>query len=198
MKLTREQTVGAVLVGGAVVLGVAAWRRREERVVKCEDISNRSGGTLTDPCPTEGPVDVCTFDGDFAPWRERLSIQLSAVEKLRRNMEDLALLDESFYDAIQGYTATAASLISQWPPAWTSESDITPMLNQLRLGCDLLNQGNRSIVTAGRPEYVVQEDAVADTFADTAKAAERFFWLPILGVAAILGGAYYLGRKIAA
>lgn len=195
MALTREQAVGAGLIGVAALVGYAALRRKQQRVVKCDGISNRAGGTMAEPCPTEGPVDVCTFDGDYAPWRERLGMQLDAVQRLQRNMEDLGLLDSSFFDSIEAYTASSATLINQFAPAWTTESDILPFVNQLRLGCELLNAGNAAIVKAGRPEYVVREAAETGAFAKTARPPSRLWFLPI--VLGVFGGAYWVGQRLA-
>lgn len=195
MALTREQAVGAGLIAGAALLGYAALRRRKERLVKCDQISNRAGGTMAEPCPTEGPLDVCTFDGDYGPWRERLGIQLDAVQRLQRNMEDIGVLEMAFFDAIDSYTQQAVALIGQFAPAWTTQSDITPFLNQLRIGCELLNEGNAVLVKAGRPEYVVQEATETEAFARTAKPPSRL-WLPLVLVG-VVGGAYYVGQRIA-
>lgn len=194
MALTKEQKIGAGLIAGAAVLGIAAYTRRKERLVKCDNISNRTGGTMQEPCPTEGPVDVCTYDGDYTPWRERLGLQLDAIQRLKQNLEDLSLLDESFYDAIEDYVQKTVALISQFPPAWTTESDINPMINQLRTGCDILNQGNRAIVKAGRPEYIVNEAGEADVFAKTARRPSPL-WFPLTLVVAG-AGAYYLGQRL--
>jgi|SRR3990172_2581892 len=194
--MTRDQAIGAALVGAAGLVAYVGLRKRSERVVKCDNISNRTGGTLSTPCPTEGPLDVCTYDGDYVPWRERLSIQLEAVNRLQRAMEDLGLLDDVMHESIRAYAQRAATLIGQFPPAWTTESDLAPILAELRVGCDLLNQGNAAISKAGRPEYIVQESGETAAWAKQAHPGLPV-WVPILGIAAAAGAAYYFGRRSA-
>ena len=196
MDLTREQKIGAGLIAGAVVLGIVALQRKAERIIPCTRIANSAGGTLQEPCPTEGPVDVCTLDGDYAPWRQRLSTQLAAVVQLQSNMEDIGVLDLSFFDAMRQYKQTAGTLIGKSAPSWTTESDIAPFLSQLRIGCDLLNQGNSAVVRAGRPEYVVQEASETRAFAQTADPPNTLMGVVLVALA--LGGAYYVGKRLAA
>jgi hypothetical protein len=191
MPLTNEQYLALGLVGGAAVLGFTAWKRRAERIIPCTKISNRIGGSLDSPCPSELPLDVCTA-ADFESWLERLSMQLLTVNTLAANLDAVNQL-EGLGPSIQQYSSSSAALIGGWHPLWTTLADLNPILNQLRVGCDLLNQGNARLAAAGFREYIVQEGAETEAFIQSSRSSNKWL-LPAFAVAAA-GSALYLLRE---
>lgn len=193
MHLTREQTVGLGLVTVAGLAAYAGLRRRAERKIACDGVGNSRGGTLASPCPTEGPVDICT-GSDYAAWRERLGLQIETLHLLERSLGSAGLLDPSRAESIKNYIAAAAYLVGKANPVWTTEPDLLPILHQIRMGCELLNESNAALASAG---YLpVAESGAAKAFATTAAEKQRspFFW-PALAVG-VGTAAYFLGKAV--
>jgi len=194
----KPQTMVAIsLIGGAGLLGYAAWRSRQEAAqLRCGAISNSRGGTVSDPCPSSIPVIGGCSQEDYQSWRNRLALQVDSLGTLKRNLDDVGLLSNQMLDRIDEYVAQANALISQFGPFWTTSEDITPFTTTIQVGCALLNEGNELLANRGYDHLVVREPPVVQEWAKAAQMQRRakiFPWV-VGGVAAI--AAYWGFRRI--
>ena len=183
-------------IAGAGTLGYLAFARGAAvQKLDCSYAANRLGATVDDPCPTEGPVDVCT-QNDFDAWQERLNLQVHALTNLYGRLETHGLLaDESLEHSLQNYLASATAAIQKSNPLWTSDTDVVPMASLVASGCELLNQGNAVLARAGFREQAVYEPGVTVQYAEAARARKRDA-IPTWAKVAIAGGIVVLGYSV--
>lgn len=153
----RDKAILLGAAGAGVVLYAMVRREAAVKRIDCSDVANRVGGTVAQPCPTTGPVDVCT-QNDYDAWQHRIDLQLHAVTVLYARLDQYGLLDDpQLEQSLRAYISSASAAVQSSNPIWTTETDINPMAALVGTGCELLNAGNRRLVDAGFRDQVVQE-----------------------------------------
>jgi len=191
----RDKAILLGVAGVGTLAYLAVSRGRAVHKLDCSYAANRTGATVAEPCPTEGPVDVCT-QKDFDAWQERLQLQVHAMTTLYGRLEAYSLLgDPAFTNALQSYIATATAAAQQSNPLWTSDSDVVPMAALVASGCELLNQGNAVLARAGYRDQAVYEAGVTVQYAEAARARKQD-QVPTWAKVALAAGGVALGYSL--
>lgn len=197
-KLTTNEMIalGAIAAGG---VGLYLIYRNAYKV-NCKRIANSRGGTFKRPCPTRlpliggilGDVDIVCTGADRSSWQERLRLQISTLSQLQSALQQTGLLTGTLADRFSSYLDTAPEL-TMHDPLFEGRVANEPILEMLRVGCDLQNEGNRVLIDAGHRDLIVPESATEKRYRKEAAIVPQWLWLTIL-VAGAWTAYYYWGQ----